>query len=69
MARAAVEARKWALLRARSGIICYKTRSGISVFSLEVRWRRSVVVVSGRPSSTSAHSAGVEREKGLCRFL
>lgn len=40
----------------------------IILLGLEVGWRVPLVVFSGRPSSTSAHSAGVEREGGRCSW-
>lgn len=48
------------------------TRSVVILLDLEVRWWMLVIVFSVRPSSTSAHSAGVGREGGwyswLCSF-
>lgn len=44
----------------------------VILLDLEVRWWMLVIVFSVRPSSTSAHSAGVGREGGwyswLCSF-
>lgn len=44
----------------------------VILLGLEVRWWMLVIVFSVRPSSTSAHSAGVGREGGwyswLCSF-
>lgn len=41
----------------------------VILLGLEVRGWMPVVVFSGRPSSTSAHSAGVEREGGRGSWL
>lgn len=57
-------ARLWASSREEWGW----ARSVVVVLGLEVGWWMSVVVFSGRPSSTSAHSAGVEREGGRCSW-
>lgn len=64
--RAVVVTRVWALLWASSRVKGDWARPVVIVLSLEVRWRMPVVLFSVGPSSTSAHSAGVEREGGRC---
>lgn len=44
-------------------------RSVIILLGLEVRGWMPVIVFFVRPSSTSAHSAGVGREGGLCSLM
>lgn len=69
VARAVVVIRIWGLLWARSWEMWGRTRSVVILLGLEVRWWMPVIVFSGRPSSTSAHSAGVECEGGRCSWL
>lgn len=64
MGRTAVVTWMWDVLRAGSGEGWGRSRTVVALLGLQVRWWKPVVVFSGRPTSTSAHSAGVEREGG-----
>lgn len=49
----------WGVLCGSSGLEGGRAKSILMLLGLEAGWWRSVVVLFGRPSSTSAHSAGV----------
>lgn len=69
MGRTGVVSWIWVLLWAGSRVDWGWARSVVILFGVEVRWWVPVEVFFGRPSSTSAHSAGVGREGGRCSWL